>query len=104
MDPMTHGMILMWSVFAEMEREITRQRIISGMKNAQLKGKKLGRPEVDKDQLPEKFFKYYALYKNKQMNITEVARVLGVARGTVYNYIRIIERTDTNKKKEKGGQ
>ena len=46
MDPMTEGMVKMWGVFAEMERNIISQRVISGMKNAAAKGIKLGRPEV----------------------------------------------------------
>lgn len=38
MDPMTEGMIKMWGVFAEIERNIISQRVKSGMKNAAAKG------------------------------------------------------------------
>ena len=38
MDPMTEGMVKMWGVFAEMERNIISQRVKSGMKNAAAKG------------------------------------------------------------------
>lgn len=34
MNPMTEGMIKMWGVFVEMERNIISQRVKSGMKNA----------------------------------------------------------------------
>lgn len=37
---MTEGMIMMWSVFAEMERNIISQRVKSGMANAAAKGKR----------------------------------------------------------------
>ena len=40
LDPMTEGMIMMWSVFAEMERNIISQRVKSGMANAAAKGKR----------------------------------------------------------------
>lgn len=63
MDPMTDGKVKMWGVFSEMERNIISQRVISGMKNASAKGAKIGRPEVTKDTLPDKFWKYYFLYK-----------------------------------------
>ena len=90
-DPMTKGMLMMWGVFAEMERDITRQRIRSGMQNAKAKGKKIGRPEVKKEDLPDKFFKYYAFYKEGKMNITDLAKIVGVSRATIYNYIAIME-------------
>ena len=46
MDPMTEGMVKMWGVFAEMERNIISQRVKSGMKNAAAKDKQIGRPET----------------------------------------------------------
>ena len=58
MDPMTEGMVKMWGVFAEMERNIISQRVKSGMKNAAAKGKKIGRPKTTIDNLPDKFWKY----------------------------------------------
>ena len=91
MDPMTEGMIKMWGVFAEMERNIISQRVISGMKNAAAKGIKIGRPEVTKDNLPDKFWKYYSLYKKGDMSITDFAKVMESSRTTIYKYIQIAE-------------
>lgn len=91
MDPMTEGMIKMWGVFAEMERNIISQRVISGMKNAAAKGAKIGRPEVTKDTLPDKFWKYYSLYKKGDMSITDFAKVMESSRTTIYKYIQIAE-------------
>lgn len=91
MDPMTGGMIKMWGVFAEMERNIISQRVISGMKNAAAKGAKIGRPEVTKDTLPDKFWKYYSLYKKGDMSITDFAKVMETSRTTIYKYIQIAE-------------
>lgn len=91
MDPMTKGMLMMWGVFSEMERDIISQRVKSGMENARAKGKKIGRPKTDSTNLPDKFLKYYPLYKNKKMNITDIANVLKCSRTTIYKYIKIID-------------
>lgn len=91
MDPMTEGMVKMWGVFAEMERNIISQRVKSGMKNAAAKGAKIGRPEVTKDSLPDKFWKYYSLYQKGDINITDFAKVLDASRTTIYKYIKLAE-------------
>lgn len=92
MDPMTEGMIKMWGVFAEMERNIISQRVISGMKNAAAKGAKIGRPEVTKDNLPDKFWKYYKQYKDNQINLSEFSRLMNCSRTSIYKYIKIAEK------------
>lgn len=89
MDPMTEGMVKMWGVFAEMERNIISQRVKSGMKNAAAKGKKIGRPETTSDNLPEKFWKYYKKYQTKQINISEFSRLMDCSRASIYKYIKI---------------
>lgn len=91
MDPMTEGMIKMWGVFAEMERHIISQRVISGMKNAAAKGAKIGRPEVTKENLPDKFWKYYSMYKKGDVSITDFAKVMDASRTTIYKYIKLAE-------------
>ncbi len=89
LDPMTEGMIKMWGVFAEMERNIISQRVKSGMKNAAAKGKKIGREKTTAATLPLQFWKAYNMYKNKQINITEFAGMLRVSRTTIYKYINL---------------
>lgn len=91
MDPMTEGMVKMWGVFAEMERNIISQRVKSGMKNAVATGKKVGRPETTTDNLPDKFWKYYKQYQNKQINISEFSLLLNCSRTSIYKYIKIAE-------------
>lgn len=91
MDPMTEGMVKMWGVFAEMERNIISQRVKSGMKNAAAKGVKIGRPEVTKDNLPDKFWKYYSLYRRGGLTITDFSKVLDASRTTIYKYIKLAE-------------
>ncbi|SFO67467.1 Site-specific DNA recombinase [Pseudobutyrivibrio sp. JW11] len=90
-DPMTKGMLMMWGVFSEMERDIISQRVKSGMENAKEKGHKIGRPKVDASNLPEKFLKYYPMYKTGGINITDFANLLSCSRTTIYKYINLIE-------------
>ncbi len=88
-DAMTKGMLMMWAVFAEMERDIISEHVRSGMKNAVAKGKKIGRPQTTADDIPANFWKAYNRYKNNQLTVTEMSRILECSRGTVYKYIRI---------------
>lgn len=90
-DKLTEGMIKMWGVFAEMERDMISERVRSGMRNARAKGKRIGRPEVTKDKIPATFRKYYMRYQKKELTVSEIARLMNCSRGTVYNYIKIIE-------------
>lgn len=91
-DPMTKGMLMMWGVFSEMERDIISQRVKSGMKNAAAKGKQIGRPKTTVDALPDKFWKYYKMYKDDTITISEVARLMDCSRTTVYKYIEMAEK------------
>lgn len=91
-DPMTKGMIMMWGVFAEMERDIISSRIKSGMENAKAKGSKIGRPERTIDNLPVNFLKYYPMLQNGSINISELARLSGLGRTSIYRYLKVIEK------------
>ena len=90
LDPMTEGMIKMWGVFSEMERNIISQRVKSGIKNAKAKGKQIGRPPTTVDGLPDKFWKYYQKYKNREINVAEVARLMKCSRVTIYKYLSMV--------------
>lgn len=90
-DPMTKGMLMMWGVFSEMERDIISQRVKSGMKNAAAKGKRIGRPKTTVDMLPDRFWKYYRLYQDGDITISEMSRLMKCSRTTVYNYIAKVE-------------
>ncbi len=92
MDPMTEGMVKMWGVFAEMERNIISQRVKSGMKNAKAKGKKIGRPTLSLEKLPKKFLQGYPLYKKGVINISDLSRMVGCSRTTIYGYIKLLEK------------
>ena len=88
---MTKGMLMMWGVFAEMERDIISQRVMSGIENAKAKGKKIGRPKTSITTLPHSFIEYYPLYRQGTIKLTKLARLVDCSRTTIYKYIRIYE-------------
>lgn len=88
-DPMTKGMLMMWGVFSEMERDIISQRVRSGMKNAAAKGKQIGRPRTSIETIPDKFWKYRKMYADRSITIAEFSRLLGCSRTTIYKYLDI---------------
>lgn len=91
-DPMTKGMLMMWGVFSEMERDIISQRVKSGMKNAVAKGKRIGRPETTTETLPSRFWKYYKPYKDGNLTVSEYSRLLNCSRTTIYKYLTIADK------------
>ena len=90
-DPMTNAFIQMSGVFAELELRIIRERVRSGMANAKAKGAKIGRPQSTADYIPAVFLRHYPAFKNKQLNVSELARVCDLSRTTVYKYIDLLE-------------
>ncbi len=90
-DPMTMGMLRMMSVFSQMEREITIQRIKSGMANAKAKGKVVGRKRTTINDIPQSFFRYYPRYINKKINLSEFSRLSNISRNSIYKYLKIVE-------------
>lgn len=89
-DPMSQAFIQMSAVFAELELSIIRARVKSGMANARAKGHRIGRPRSTKEDIPGIFFKHYPAYKTGKMNVSELARVCGLSRPTVYKYLGMV--------------
>ena len=89
-DPMSQAFIQMSAVFAELELSIIRARVKSGIANAKAKGKKVGRPYLTKDDIPASFMKHYPALVERKMNVSELARVCGISRPTVYKYMKMM--------------
>ena len=81
-------------VFAQLELSLIRARVKSGMENARTKGKRIGRPPVTTDTIPDSFFRYFSRYQSGQINLSELARLCQISRPTVYRYIATIERAE----------
>lgn len=89
-DPMSQAFIQMSAVFAELELSIIRARVKSGMANAKEKGRRIGRPQTTKDDIPAIFYKHYPSFASGQMNVSELARICGLSRPTVYKYLKMV--------------
>lgn len=90
LDAMTEGMLKMMGVFAELERNMIRERVKSGMANARDKGAVLGRPKITSEDIPNIFMKYYPMYKDGSMNVSEIAKLCGMSRTTIYKYLSLL--------------
>lgn len=90
-DPMSQAFIQMSGVFAELELSMIRDRVRSGMENAKAKGKKVGRPQTTKDNIPPIFYKHYPAFVAGTLNISEFARLCGMSRPTIYKYLRLLK-------------
>ncbi len=91
-DPMTEAFLQMAGVFSQLELAMIRARVRSGMANAKAKGKMIGRPKTTTDDIPQNFLRHYLSYKSGNLNISELSRVCGLSRTTVYKYISIAEK------------
>ena len=92
-DAMSMAFLQMAGVFSELELSMIRARVRSGIANARAKGKQIGRKPITKADLPSVFLKYYPSYMNGTMNVTELARVCGLSRPTIYKYIDLIRKS-----------
>lgn len=91
---MTKAFLQIAGVFAELERNIISARVKSGLQNAAAKGSRLGRPKLTFDRIPDRFLRYYALYQAQSLTVSELARLSGVSRMTVYRYLKVLEKRD----------
>lgn len=90
-DPMTEAFLQIAGVFSQLELSMIRTRVKSGVENARAKGKRLGRPPVSEETIPDSFYRYYAKYQTGEINVRELSRLAGVSRPTAYRYINILE-------------
>lgn len=97
-DPMTVAFLQLIAVFSELELSMIRARVRSGVANARAKGKQLGRPSITVERIPDSFFRYYAKYQCKEINVTELARLAQVSRPTVYRYLSAIQSSKAGRK------
>jgi len=89
-DPMSEAFLQMAGVFSQLELAMIRARVKSGMENAKAKGKKIGRRPTIKEDIPSSFLKHYAIFMEGKMNVSELARVCGLSRPTVYKYMKMM--------------
>ena len=88
-DPMSKAFLQMAGVFSQLELAMIRARVKSGMINAAACGRKIGRPQTTKDDIPAVFFKHYPTFAAGKMNLSELARVCGLSRPAIYKYLKM---------------
>ena len=88
-------MLTILGAVAEMERELTVERVREGIRKAQKygtrSGKPIGRPPR---KIPASFKKYYEMWKSEEISGVEFARLLDISRPTLYRYVREFEDND----------
>ena len=90
-DPMSEAFLQMAGVFSQLELAMIRARVKSGMANAKAKGKQIGRRPTTKEDIPAVFFRHYPAYASGKLNVSELARVCGLSRPTVYKYLGLLK-------------
>ncbi len=90
-DPMSEAFLQMAGVFSQLELAMIRARVRSGMENARAKGRRIGRPQLAKEDIPAAFLRHYPAYKTGALNVSELARVCDISRTTAYKYIGLLE-------------
>jgi DNA invertase Pin-like site-specific DNA recombinase len=91
-DTTTPGGKLVFHVFgalAQFEAEVTRERTNAGLAAARARGRKGGRPFKLDD---KKAAMARQLLKAPDATVTEVSKVLGISRSTLYRYVPASER------------
>ena len=85
----TKVMITMFSLFAEMERELISMRTKEALAKAKAEGKKLGRPKgaLGKSKLDGRKEEVKKLLELK-VSKASIAKITGVDRSTLYNFIK----------------
>jgi DNA invertase Pin-like site-specific DNA recombinase len=86
-DTTTPGGRLIFHIFgalAEFERDLIRERTMAGLAAARARGRNGGRPTV---WTPEKLKMARQMYESREHPVSEIARVLGVSRASVYRAV-----------------
>ena len=88
-DIRTKVMVTMFSLFAEIERDLISERTKEGIAAARAKGKIIGRPKgtLGKSMLDGKEVEIRLLLK-KEVGITSIAKIMGVSRTALRHFIK----------------
>ncbi len=89
-DLMSEAFLQMAGVFSQLELAMIRTRVRSGMENDRAKGRRIGCPQLAKEDIPAALLRHYSAYKAGNLNISELARVCGLSRTTAYKRISIL--------------
>jgi len=77
-----------FAAVAQFERDIIRMRTLAGLEAARARGRKGGRPKGLSQSAKNKALAADTLYRERKLSITEICIQLGIARSTLYKYLR----------------
>ncbi len=103
-DTTTSGGKLVFHIFgalAEFERSLIRERTNAGLKAARARGRNGGRPKLLD---ARKLAVAESLLKDPKLTVKEVAEQVGVARSTLYTYLKRNELKDSSGRATQPGQ
>jgi len=81
--PTGKAMLQMMMVIAELERNITVERVKEGLASAKARGKKLGRPTVSSDVITSAL----RLYDTNEWSVKDIIKTTGVSQGSLYRAV-----------------
>lgn len=73
------------SYVSQMGREQIKQRQMEGIREAQKRGKRFGRPQI---KIPNEFLVIAERYNQNMLTIREGAKLLGVSKSTFHNWLK----------------
>ena len=83
-DPMGEAFFQMTGVFAQLERDLIRQRTMEGLQAARARGRVGGRkPKLTDAQAAE----VRRMYAAKEKTVKEIGELFGITRESVYRYV-----------------
>lgn len=81
--PMGKMVFTMMAGFAEMERDLIRERTAEGLKAARARGRKGGRPAIDQDRISLAL----RMYDSNSCTVAEITKATGISKATFYSYL-----------------
>lgn len=82
--PTGQAMFQMMAVIAQLERDLTVQRVNEGLASAKARGVKLGRPRMDKQKVTDAL----RLYDSGHYSVKDIIRITGISQGSLYRKIK----------------
>ena len=84
----------MLGALGQLERDITAQRTKDGLEAKRKRGIVGGRPKGLTDKTRAKARQVYKLRQENKLSMQEIADIVGVSRGTAYNYVELYSKED----------
>mgnify|MGYP002725671891 CR=1 FL=1 len=78
----------LFASLAEFERDLIRERTQAGLTAARARGRKGGRPKGLPPQAERTAWAAETLYREERLSVREIAEELGIAKSTLYEYLR----------------